>query len=162
MTSRKPDLADAAVVLARVIPILEVDIASIIASTTGIDDPKTIDAIHYAEDQEDARERQSIVDDARAILAALDGDRFATCPAVPAALRAGLIRYVDERIRPGAFLCAAIANDLSEAVCRFNASGENTLAELKAVVNWLYNEAPGPCWGSPEKMAAWLEALETA
>lgn len=74
MTSRKPDLADAAAVLARAILILEDDVAGSIDGWIGHSDPHTIDAMHDAQAQADARERQGIVDDARAILAAREAE----------------------------------------------------------------------------------------
>ena len=61
--------------------------------------------------------------------------------------------YVDNRIEPGGFLTAVIENDLSGAVGR--ADGDN-LRNLPAIVGYFYNETPAACWGSKEKMTAWL------
>lgn len=65
----------------------------------------------------------------------------------------GIRRYIDERIAPGGFLTAVICNDLSGAVGR----ADNTnLKNLPAFVGYFYNEAPATCWGSIDKMNAWI------
>ena len=78
--------------------------------------------------------------------------RGATIPDLTAQ---GLVRYLDQHIRPGSFLCAVLCNDLRESLAC--ADDENT-ASLQALVAYLYNEVPGGAWGSPEKFQAWLEA----
>lgn len=47
-----------------------------------------------------------------------------------------------------------LENDLKSAVA--HADDEN-LQNLPAYVGYLYNEAPGDCWGSKEKVAAYAE-----
>jgi hypothetical protein len=54
----------------------------------------------------------------------------------------------------GGFLTAVFENKLSEAVSR--ADFENMRA-IPAIVAYLYNEIPGNCWGSPEKVKNWCE-----
>ena len=66
-------------------------------------------------------------------------------------------RYIEQGIPPGDFLTAIIENNLSEAIGR--ADDEN-MANFPAYVAYFYNEAPGPCWGSPEKRRAWLRAKQ--
>ena len=68
-----------------------------------------------------------------------------------------LDRYVRERIHPGSFLKAVLYNDLREACA--HADEDNAVA-LWAIVGWLYNEAPGMCWGSAAKMEAWLNEAD--
>lgn len=65
-----------------------------------------------------------------------------------------LLAYILDRHPIGDFLRAVLSNDLREAVGR--ADEINGLA-LRALVRWLYNEAPGACWGSPDAVARWLE-----
>jgi len=69
----------------------------------------------------------------------------------------GLNRYIKQRIKPGDFLTAVICNDLKESVYR--ADDEN-MANLPAYIHYLYNKAPSGCWGSKEKMTAWLNREE--
>jgi hypothetical protein len=73
---------------------------------------------------------------------------------LPQSLRGGMRRYIDDRVEPGAFLVAVLRNDLSEACARADDSNRHRLFEI---VRWIYNEAPGLCWGSPAAVEAWLE-----
>ena len=73
---------------------------------------------------------------------------------IPERMMGGIDRYINNRIRPGEFLCAVISNNLKEAVGQ--ADDENIL-NLPAYVAYFYNEAPSGCWGSKEKMKAWLK-----
>lgn len=66
----------------------------------------------------------------------------------------GLKRYVEEGIPVGGFLSAVISNDLREACGR---ADDYNLRVIPIYVAWLYNEAPGGCWGSKENMDAWIE-----
>jgi hypothetical protein len=63
-------------------------------------------------------------------------------------------RYVLEHERKGHFLMAVFENDLREAIAR--ADGENGPV-IQQIVCYCHNEIPGNCWGSKEKVAAWLE-----
>jgi len=73
--------------------------------------------------------------------------------AVPDYMQEGLKRYVEDRIPAGSFLSAVLANNLVEAV---GMADVNNMANLPAYANYLYNYAPSDCWGSPEKVKAWL------
>ena len=75
--------------------------------------------------------------------------------AIPERMRHALRAYVLEGRRPGDFLTSVICNDLRNAVGR--ADDEN-LSLLKTYVQWFYNVAPGPCWGSAEVMLKWCES----
>lgn len=72
---------------------------------------------------------------------------------LPPDLRAGLLRYVVDGVRPGDFLCAVLDNDLADAVGR--ADSEARLAQLKAIHSWLFNFTPSACFGSKAKRLAW-------
>lgn len=67
-------------------------------------------------------------------------------------LHAGLRRYFDQRIPTGDFLAAVLRNDLCDAVGR-----AAHLGDLHGLILWLYHYTPPACWGSPEKVAAWLK-----
>jgi hypothetical protein len=76
---------------------------------------------------------------------------------VPEHLWEGLIEYITARRPTGEFLRAVLSNDLKEAVGRADdASGP----ALGALVRFLYNFCPAPCWGSPRAVKAWLENPE--
>jgi len=74
---------------------------------------------------------------------------------IPERMMGGIHRYIDNGIEPGHFLTAVRENDLREAVG--NADDEN-IRNLPAYVAYLYNEAPSGCYGSPEKVQAWMES----
>ena len=63
-----------------------------------------------------------------------------------------LALYVDEGISPGPFLWAVLENDLWEAVQLCPGS----LEILRDVVEWLCEEAPQECFGSPRKVREWV------
>lgn len=73
---------------------------------------------------------------------------------IPEYMHDGIVRYIKDRIKPGHFLTAVICNDLFDAVAR--ADDQNVQA-LSGYVKFFYNYAPSGCWGSKEKMEAWLE-----
>ena len=73
--------------------------------------------------------------------------------AIPERMHGGIRRYLENRIPPGDFLMAVLCNDLKEAYGR--ADDEN-IELLPVYVAYFYNEAPAKCWGSPEKVRAWL------
>ena len=61
--------------------------------------------------------------------------------------------YVELGRPPGSFLTAVICNDLTQACRR---ADEVNLRNLPAFVAYFYNDVPGPCWGSRERMDAWM------
>ena len=72
---------------------------------------------------------------------------------IPRRMGPAIVNYIDNHIMPGSFLQAVFKNDLFDAVGR--ADWEN-IDDLVAYVSYLYNEAPSPCWGSPEKVKEWV------
>jgi hypothetical protein len=48
---------------------------------------------------------------------------------------------------------AVLENNLVEA---FGRADETNAARMRDWATWLFNEAPSTCWGSPEKVQAWL------
>jgi len=73
---------------------------------------------------------------------------------LPEHIRGGAKRYIEYGIQPGHFLTAVICNDLFEAFARADITCRNALFDI---VGFFYNEAPGGCWGSSEKMKAYIE-----
>tara|TARA_R100000808_G_scaffold23460_1_gene52091 strand:+ start:3956 stop:4225 length:270 start_codon:yes stop_codon:yes gene_type:complete len=73
---------------------------------------------------------------------------------IPKQTMDGLKSYIEERRNPGGFLTSVLENNLINAVCR--ADRKNTEA-LRTIVQWVYNCAPGRCWGSKDKVEAWLK-----
>jgi len=73
---------------------------------------------------------------------------------IPERMGPGILRYVNDHIRPGSFLCAVISNDLRGAVML--ADSEN-IDNLSAFSMYFYWETPPDCHGSKEKMEAWIK-----
>jgi hypothetical protein len=73
---------------------------------------------------------------------------------IPERMMGGIERWIQHGIPPGDFLMAVIENDLKGAVA---CADDENLPNLPAYVSYFYNKAPSPCWGSPEKAAAWIE-----
>ncbi len=67
--------------------------------------------------------------------------------------------YVDDRIPTGSFLGAVLSNDLRGAMMR---ADDDNLATLFHIVAYVYNEIPSECWGSPERVNAWLDREKVA
>ncbi len=72
---------------------------------------------------------------------------------IPDHMLEGIERYIDHGIPPGHFLTAIITNNLREAVGR---ADDDNVQIIPAYVGYFYNEAPSACWGSIEKMNAWI------
>lgn len=71
----------------------------------------------------------------------------------------GLCRYIESGVPTGSFLRAVLENDLREACWRADATNRLLLWEF---VCWLHNHAPRDCWGSREKVDAWLSRWTAA
>ena len=73
---------------------------------------------------------------------------------LPEGLRGGIERYIEHGIRPGSFLEAVLTNDLFSAFGRADLINRHRMFDI---CMWIYNEAPSQCWGSKEKVEAWIE-----
>lgn len=71
----------------------------------------------------------------------------------PRNCRDTLERYIEHRIPMGSFLTAFASNDLFDAMSRADDVNRLQFFEL---CSWFYNYAPPMCYGSPEKVANWL------
>jgi len=78
---------------------------------------------------------------------------------IPPHMLAGLQRYIGHGEPVGGFLTAVLENDLIEACSR---ADDVNLENLPAYAAFLYARAPRDCYGSPEKVAAWIAMFETA
>ncbi len=76
---------------------------------------------------------------------------------VPGHLLEVLKTYVTHRIPAGGYLTAVLENNLMEAIGR---ADEHSYQALRATVSLVHNEMPHTCWGSPDKVKAWLERKE--
>jgi len=81
------------------------------------------------------------------------------CPeGIPPLIFKALRTHVVDHRPVGHFVTAVLENDLKLAVLR---ADEFSLAGLKRIVLFCYNDIPSPAWGSPQKVAKWLEQAPT-
>ena len=74
---------------------------------------------------------------------------------IPERMMGGIERYINHGITPGHFLTAVLKNDLMEAISHGDLENQKNLV---AYAGYLYNEAPTACYGSPEKVKAWVKS----
>lgn len=67
----------------------------------------------------------------------------------------GLKLWIERGIEPGSFLSAVLCNDLKEA-CAY--ADHINLHHIWDIVFYLWNYAPGNCWGSPEAFQQWKQS----
>lgn len=77
---------------------------------------------------------------------------------LPAHMQDGMRRYIEQRIPPGSFMEAVLANDFVAAVGKADAINSHRLNDYAM---FLYNELPGrgypnSPWGSYDAVRNWL------
>lgn len=75
---------------------------------------------------------------------------------IPAYMVGGLMRYLFDRIPAGSFLDNVLSNDLMGAL---KCADDTNVNCLRAYGMFLYNYAPMGSYGSPAKVAAWLNPV---
>ena len=75
---------------------------------------------------------------------------------IPQYMHGGIIRYYENGISPGGFLCAVINNDLSGAVIR---ADHTNILLLPSYASWFDNEAPPGTHGYPGAVDDYLKAF---
>ena len=68
-------------------------------------------------------------------------------------IRDSIDRYVRDRVPTGNFLRAVLSNNLTQAFMR---ADDESRRDLFEIARYCYNDIPANCWGSPEKVKAWL------
>jgi hypothetical protein len=66
--------------------------------------------------------------------------------------------YLEHGCQPGQFLTAVLSNDLVRAVTY---ADPEAMASLKRIVQFVYNDIPSPCWGTPDRVQAWTSGEHT-
>ena len=77
---------------------------------------------------------------------------------IPPLTKDAIDGYVAHRYVPGSFVFAVLSNDLKNAVSRADDENARVLIDI---VRYCYWEIPGPCWGSKERVLAWLSGEVT-
>ena len=72
---------------------------------------------------------------------------------VPPHVAPALVRYIQDHVPTGGFLRAVLENDLFKAFAKADLASR---AGMEAILSYIYNEAPAPCWGSKKAVKQWL------
>lgn len=64
-----------------------------------------------------------------------------------------LVAYIENRRPVGHFLTAVLSNNLNAS---FTCADDVNIEAIGPLIRWVYNYAPGECWGSKGKVMAWL------
>lgn len=76
------------------------------------------------------------------------------CPKdLPGHFYGSLKLYLENGCQPGQFLTAVLSNDLAKAVAY---ADHEAMESLKRIVQFVYNAIPSPCWGTPDRVHAWI------
>ena len=85
---------------------------------------------------------------------------------VPPRIKEGIDLFVCYGIAPRGFLYAVLTNNLVNAICR---ADDESLTAIKPICQYVYNEIPRVCHGSPDAVAGHIrkarefyEALDVA
>jgi hypothetical protein len=73
----------------------------------------------------------------------------------PESVAESLVAYIEQGRPTGGFLYAVLTNDLYETFGRADHINRHCVFEI---VSAIFNYAPANCWGSKEKVEAWLKA----
>ncbi len=73
---------------------------------------------------------------------------------IPSHMHKAITAYVLEHRKPADFLAAVLESNLKEAVLL---ADEENMTALHHWINLLYWYVPGICWGSPDKVKAWVD-----
>lgn len=66
----------------------------------------------------------------------------------------GINRFALLHEGKGDFITAVLCNNLREALARADHLNQKVMFQI---VSYCHNQIPGNCWGSPEKVKAWIE-----
>jgi hypothetical protein len=72
-------------------------------------------------------------------------------------IKEALDHWVVTGDRGGNFVMAVLENDLAGAVGR---ADDGNLVDLPEIMRYVYNNLPGACWGSKDRVKAWEEGME--
>jgi hypothetical protein len=79
---------------------------------------------------------------------------FAEKAHIPEHMLEAVANYIVLHRRPGDFLEAFLQNDLRGTFERADSVNQIHILDY---IKFFYNEAPSLCWGSKEKMEAWIK-----
>lgn len=62
--------------------------------------------------------------------------------------------YAKHGCPTGGFLAAVLSNDLKDACARADSDNRHAIFDI---VSYIYNNLPSGCWGSRERVRAWID-----
>jgi hypothetical protein len=74
---------------------------------------------------------------------------------LPEHIRYGMFRWIEFGNVPGHWMTMVLQNNLVQS---FGFADSTNRERMSDIVNFIYNEAPSPCWGSEDKMKQWAES----
>jgi len=74
---------------------------------------------------------------------------------LPEHMQGGMRRYIEQGLAPGSFLYLILCNDFVHAI---GFADSINAARIIDYAKFLYLEAPAGCWGSKEKVEAWMSS----
>jgi len=72
---------------------------------------------------------------------------------IPDQIQSALDRYVEQKLKPGSFTYAVLCNDLHSATMH---ADNVSIARIKEICSYVWNELPAECWGTKEVVDMWL------
>ena len=74
---------------------------------------------------------------------------------IPGHCQDGMRQYIEAGRPTGSFLRAVLENDLIES---FRCADDINVCRIRDYLVFMHNYAPAMCYGSPEKVEAWINA----
>jgi hypothetical protein len=71
---------------------------------------------------------------------------------IPERMHEGMLRWIEDGIKPGSFLSAIIENDLYNA---FHLADDENSFRISSYLSFFYMCAPGGCWRTMERVKEW-------
>lgn len=68
-----------------------------------------------------------------------------------------ILAFSKKGLEPGSFVMAVLECRMPDVIAR---ASLNNLKTLPAIFNFCVTFVPAACWGSPEKVAAWMKRFE--
>jgi hypothetical protein len=72
-------------------------------------------------------------------------------------LRGALQRYIEHGVLFGDFLYAMLTNNLTMT---FQKADSENVKKVQEILTFIYQELPGPCWGSEERVESWVKGFQ--
>ena len=83
-----------------------------------------------------------------------DYEEFYRESKIPELTMSGITNFIHRGAMPGGFLTSVLENNLKQT---YGSADENNIVAIPSIVQYLYNNAPGICWGSPREVREWME-----